>query len=427
MKLTIPILMIVTTFVPPFAKAQTCTHTFTPSNVGAGSYPGSNVNTAVEGGTTGTVLCFSSGSYGAIDIYAAHPTGSGLLTIEPAPGATVTGISFNLNGVSNVLITGFCSTSTVSGCPSSGSSSLDGGVLIQVAGQGNNSNITVSYNSMPTTGVEVTGNAVANANINITNNSFVGYASSGEQSRLNVVSCNSCPNGITISGNLISGGESDGIDISGNSCQTQILNNTITNIIESNCNGIHCDAFQDNGGGNGTVISGNYIYNTSDCFLLDDGSSNYLIENNVCGPSSDSSYWMQFGGASNITLNHNTIISTAGAQYGNDHTGTPSSNVMFTNNIFYTLPVQNSGQPVSGTFNESYNLCLSGCGGSNDLKGTPAYVGGANPSIYSGFALTSGSIGHAAGSDGKDMGIILSSGSAQAPRPPTNLMVAVIN
>jgi hypothetical protein len=390
--------------------AQTCTQTFNSGNVGSSPYPGSSVNTAVKGGTSSTVLCFSSGSYGTIDIYGAHPSGSGQVTLMPAPGATVTGISFNLNGVSNVLITGFQSPS-----------SLDGGVLIQVAGQGNNSNITITHNDMPTTGVNVSNNALANAAILIDSNTFVGYASSPEESRINIVSNNSCPNGITISNNLISGGEADGIDISGNSCQTQILNNTITNIIESNCGGIHCDAIQDNGGGNGTHIKGNLIYNTSDCFLFDDGTSNYLIEDNVCGPSLDSSYWMQFGGAATITLNHNTVVSTANAQYGNDHNGNPSSNVTFTNNIFYSVPTQNSGQPVSGTFTSDYNLCTSGCAGTHSVTGTPHFVGGTSPTTYAGFALTSSSLGVNAGSDGNSIGIIVGAQSPPPVQPPTLL------
>jgi hypothetical protein len=391
--------------------AQTCTQTFAPTNVGASPYAGDNVNTAVQRGSGSTVLCFSSGTYGAIDIYNAHP--SGIVTLQPATGATVTGIAFNLNGVSNLLITGFSNPST-----------LSGGVAIQVAGQGNNSNITVSHNDMPTTGVNISNNALANANILVDSNTFIGYSSSGESDRINIVSDNSCPNGITISNNIISGGQSDGINISGNSCQTQILNNTISGIIEANCGGIHCDGFQDNGGGNGTHISGNYFYNNSDCFLLDDGSSNYLIENNVCSTSSDSSYWMQFGGASTMTFRHNTIISTVGAQYGNDHNGNPSSNVTFIDNILYSQPSGNPGQPVSGTFTQDYNLCLSNCVGAHSLNGTPVYSGGTSPNSYAGFVLASSSTGYNAGNDGNNIGIINSSGPVNPgtpapPAPPT--------
>jgi hypothetical protein len=373
------------------SSSTACTKTFTPSTVGSSPYPGSSVNTAVQGGSAGTVLCFAAGTYGEIDIYNAHP--SGVVTIKPVDGAAVNMGVLNLNGVSNLTITGFSGTSTSSG------------LIIQVAGQGNNSNITFSKNAMTENGVYIANNTNTNANINITDNTFIGFTNSEESSRINVVNNSGCPNGITISNNLISGGQADGIDISGNSCGTQIINNEIKDIIESNCGGIHCDAIQDNGGGNGTVISGNYIHNVSDCFLMDDGSSNYVIKNNVCATNSNSSYWMQFGGAQKITLDHNTIISSAGAQFGNDHNSNPSSNVTFTNNILYSEPVLNPGQPVSGTLTQDYNLCPSGCTGSHSVKGTPTFVGGTTPTTYAGFVLASASAGRNVGSDGKDIGI----------------------
>ncbi|MBB5329958.1 right-handed parallel beta-helix repeat-containing protein [Tunturiibacter gelidoferens] len=391
------------------AFGQTCTQTFTPANVGTSPYPGSNVNTAVQNGNGSTVLCFSSGTYSAgIDIFAAHP--SGVVTLKPATGATVNMGLFNLNGVSNVTITGF-----------SGSSS-SGGMLIQVSGQGGNSNITFSDNAMTSFGVTVSNNTLANANILITNNTFVGFATAGEEDRMRVVGNTSCPDGITISNNLISGGESDGIQY-GSSCGTQIINNEISNIHESSCNGIHCDAIQDAGGGVNTVISGNYIHDVSDCFLLDDGSTNTTITNNVCNTDGQDNFWMQFGGAQTIKLDHNTIRSTSGAQYGNDHNNNPSSNVTFTNNIFYSVPSQNSGQPPSGTTNINFNLCpTSGCSGANSIGGsTPTFTGGTSPTTYAGFALTSDSAGHNASSGGTDIGINTTTVVSGKPNPPTNL------
>ena len=156
---------------------------------------------------------------------------------------------------------------------------------------------------------------------------------------------------------------------------------------------------------------------------MDDGSSNYLIENNVCQTASgNSSYWMQFGGAQTITLRHNTILSTAGAQYGNDHNGKPSGNVTFTNNIFYSEPVQNSGQPPSGVTTIDYNLCPNGgCAGAHSIKGTPTFVGGTNPTTYAGFQLTAGSVGIKAASDGLVIGAVISPGAASPLQAPTNL------
>jgi hypothetical protein len=393
------------------AFGQTCTQTFTPSNVGTSPFPGSNVNTAVQNGNGSTVLCFSSGTYSSdIDIYNAHP--SGVVKLMPAAGATVNMGFFNLNGVSNVTITGF-----------SGSSS-SGGMLLQVSGQGGNSNITFSNNAMTSEGVTVSNNTLANANILITNNTFSGFATSGEGDRMRVVGNTACPDGITISKNLMSGGESDGIQY-GSSCGTQIINNEISNIHESSCNGIHCDAIQDAGGGVNTVISGNYIHDVSDCFLLDDGSTNTTITNNVCNTDGQDNFWMQFGGAQTIKLDHNTVRSTSGAQYGNDHNNNPSGNVTFTNNIFYSVPSQNSGQPPSGTTTIDFNLCpTSGCTGANSINGsTPTFVGGTSATTYNAFVLTPGSAGHNAASNGNDIGINTTTVSA-APNPPTNLTVS---
>jgi hypothetical protein len=316
------------------------------------------------------------------------------VTLQPVAGAAATGVSFRLNGVSNVTITGF-----------SGASS-SGGMVVEVAGQGNNSNITFSYNAMTTGGVQVLNNGLANANIDIAHNTFIGFVRSAEADRMNIGSDNACPNGITVEYNHMSGGQSDGIDVGGSSCQTQILHNEIDHIQEQNCNGIHCDGIQDAGGGNGTVIAYNYLHDNSDCFLMDDGTTNYYIHDNVCHTAAGySSYWMQFGGARNLTFSHNTVTSTVGAQYGNDHYGNPSANISFTNNVFYSEPSLNPGQPVSGSFNESYNLCPSGCGGSNEIVGAPTFAAGSAPSTWAGFQLGSGSLGYKSGSDGLSRGV----------------------
>lgn len=396
---------------PSFLKAQTCTQTFTPSTVGTNPYPGDTVNTAVRNGNGSTVLCFSSGTYSEIDLYAAHP--SGMVTLKPAAGASVNMGLFNLNGVSNVTITGF-----------TGSSSSNG-MSVEVAGQGNNSDITFSNNSMSANGVSISGNTNANANILIDHNNFVGFSSANEIDRLHITGNTGCPDGITISNNLMSGGQADGIQY-GSSCGTQILNNEFSNIHESSCHGIHCDAIQDGGNGKNTVISGNYLHDVSDCFLLDDSSTNTTITDNVCNTDGQDNYWMQFGGAQTLTLSHNTIISTAGAQYGNDHNGNPSSNITFTDNILYSQLSQNAGQPVAGTFVEDYNLCLSGCAGAHSVNGQPTFIGGTSPTSYDNFALTASSIGNNAANDGKDIGVRFSGTTqAPAPQPPTNLTTTV--
>jgi hypothetical protein len=350
------------------------------------------------------VICFSSGDYNysndqGLDLYGVSP--SSRVTLQPAPGATVELGTLNYNGVSNVTVTGF------------EGASVSGGVEMVPAGMGNNVNDQVLYTSMPTNGVRVQ-NPIANSNTLIAEDQFVGYASSGEGNRITVVQMSGtgpCSDGVTIANNLISGGESDGVDVAGNVCGTQIVNNVVTNIQEANCNGIHCDAFQDNGASNNTVIKGNYISNVSDCGLFDNDSYNITYSDNVC--TNVSGFAFQFGGAVGLTMDHNTFATTTPAQIGNGADGTPTSGLVMTNNVFQNSISVNPGQPITlGSGGENYNLWKSGKGlsngpaaGANDMTATPTFAGGASPSTFAGFGLSSSSPGFTGGAGASILGI----------------------
>lgn len=350
----------------------------------------------LQGAKGGTVMCLASGDYNysngnGIDLYGVGP--SSTVTLEPAPGATVELGTLDYNGVSNITVTGFTG------------SSVSAGVQMVPAGDGNNTHDSVTYDAMPNNGVFVQ-NAPANSNTLIAHDTFDGYASSGESSRLNIEATSpDCPDGVTVENNQISGGESDGIDTSGESCGTQILHNDISNIVESNCNGIHCDAYQDNGGGEQNVFEGNYMHNVSDCGLFDDGTTGLTYSDNVCTGLSDSLYAIQFGGGVDMTMTHNTFATTEPIEYGNDHNGNPSSNFTFTGNATMDgVPSLNPGQPAPG-LTEDYNLLSGGSGaGAHDISGSPTFSGGSSPSSFAGFALASGSLGY--GMDaGTSMGV----------------------
>jgi hypothetical protein len=127
----------------------------------------------------------------------------------------------------------------------------------------------------------------------------------------------------------------------------------------------------------------------------------------VCSPAADSSYWMQFGGARGLTVDHNTIISTKGGSFGNAANGTPSSNITFTNNIEYSTLTQNRGQTVTG-ITEAYNLtktCGSLCHGPHDIMGAPTFQGGSAPTTWYGMQLAPGSLGIGAAADGSNLGV----------------------
>jgi len=84
-------------------------------------------------------------------------------------------------------------------------------------------------------------------------------------------------------------------------------------------------------------------------------------------------------------------------------------NQTITNNISQSSPViASQGGGLTYT-----NNMWSGAASPN-ISGTATFQGGANPTKWAGFELTSGSTGHAAGSDGLDVGIRASNGG-----PPT--------
>ena len=384
---------------PPSGPSQHCSTTFAPSSWSASAI--------TEAGTGGQTLCLSAGTYPDLELIGYHP--SSTVTIEPVSGATVGLGRVTLTGVSNVTITGFG--------PSNGSSSSDG-LTTQGEYSGPNYNIEFSYNAMSRAGVYITQNPMRNANIVITHNRFVGFASSGETDRVNLDtrSALNCPNGVTVSYNLMQGGESDGIDIDGDNCGSQILHNEITGIVESNCNGIHCDAIQDNGGGIQTVISGNYFHNNSDGLLFDDGNTGPdKITGNVFDNPGGRCVEGMYGDGT--LFNHNTF--DCNVAIGQDHNSEPTTNVTFTNNVFG--PSANSGFTYAPSYSQfgsfrmlDYNLRMSGDydggpAGAHDVIGSPTYAGGKEPASYSGWALAPSSRGVGKGSDGTNMGATITS------------------
>jgi hypothetical protein len=374
---------------PVGGTSSTCTKTLTSTSLGSSPYPGAALETALKSAAGGSTICLSSGSAGQIEIYGVAPSSN--VTVQPSPGAVV-----NLDTITvganthNITFAGFSGINGV-GIGSSGSNCC--------------SNLAFTYDTF-TGGSSV--RDVVNSNIVFAHDTFnnINACSNCYEGRIEVVSSNVSQNdGVTIEDSVMSGGDSDGVQDDG--IGTQILNNVFSNIIESNCGVIHCDAIQ-TVGATGTVISGNYFYNTTDCFLMDNGGGNITIKNNECGPmAADSSFWIQFGGISGMTFTHNTITATTGGSFGTDN-GNPSSNVTWTNNIEYSSPSLNPGQSLSGTTNESYNLvkqCGTLCGGSHDIVGSPKFAGGTSPSTWAGFALASGSLGAANASDGLNRGI----------------------
>ena len=231
-------------------------------------------------------------------------------------------------------------------------------------------------------------------------------------------------NGVVISNTLFGGPLSgsngaDGIQIEGSAYGTVIgPGNTFQNIQESHCGVVHCDSIQFYGAHN-TTITGNFFSNVSDTLMTPDcNGTPFTFTDNVSVMESGSATGdVYVGGGNGDVFNHNTFSTQNGGtiNFNNNSCGT-SSNETITNNV---MPSPYNNPDGSGTgFVVNHNLCQSSthCGGTGALIGTGTFVGGANPTTYTGFQLTSGSLGHNAASDSLDMGVRFS-GTVQAAQP----------
>jgi hypothetical protein len=368
------------------AFSVNCTRTLSPASI---TSTGGTLESALQSASGGSTICLSSGTSGDFSVAGVRPASN--VTVQPAPGATVS--------LGNITVGANTHNLTFTGLGING-------VGIGSTGPNCCGNLSFTYDAFTTVSYV---RDVVNSNILFAHDTFdnINACSSCYEGRIEVISSQvSQPDGVTIQNNLMSGGSSDGVQDA--AIGTQILDNEFSNIIQSNCGAIHCDAIQ-TVGATGTVIAGNYFHNTTDCILMADGGANITIENNECGPmASDSSFWIEFGGISGLTFSHNTVTATDGGEFGNSNAGEQSSNVTFTNNVEYSSPSLTPGESVLGTTSESYNLvksCGTLCGGTHDITGTPMLVGGSQPTTWSGFALKPGSLGVGTASDGLNRGI----------------------
>lgn len=191
----------------------------------------------------------------------------------------------------------------------------------------------------------------------------------------------------------------------------------------------------------GGTFTGNLCYDDYGCFLAFDGTSSNTITDNVCFSIERNCISLYADKGS--VVSHN-VQQTGGAdpdgcgtQRGNVTSGTVdpcTSSVFFenshksgdpvttgetlTNNISGSGPNLGDGPTSVSTYT---NNLFSGASSPN-LNGSATFVGGANPTTWAGFELTSGSTGHAGGNDGLDPGIRASAGG-----PPTGGGSAPVN
>jgi hypothetical protein len=377
------------------ASAQsTCTQTLSP---------GANLASAVAGAATGSTICLNSGNYGTVDLF--NISRSGFVTVQSTSGTSAQiGLRVGNSGYirfSNLTIPGLLH---------------------------NSCSKNIEYrNSTFTDYATLTNYGCGNISTLFDGNTFSAFnkVSGTYDGRLSLI----YGSGITITNNTFGpGGQNDGIFMGGNVSDVAIgPGNRFTGILESVCN-THCDAIQGYGAGSGIVIQGNLFENGDTYIMMPDGSDGVTVRNNVFNGASVSYLdKVQFGAAASPVFQHNTLINIRASF---DSKGSPATtNALVENNI---MAGGSSFKTVGGdgcsacTFRRNMYNASGNAIGTNNLTGSPTFVGGASPSTRTGFQLASSSAGYLAGTDGLDLGAGFSgtqSAAAPALQAPTNLSV----
>jgi hypothetical protein len=250
--------------------------------------------------------------------------------------------------------------------------------------------------------------------------------SGGYEGRLNFLGTGSesTPAGVVVKNSTFTQQCADGVDIlSGGYGVTIGPGNEFYNLMQGSC-GPHIDSIQFVGTDTtGPLITGNYLHDNSTGMIGYDYANDATITNNVVANIGTDG--TAIAGNATGTISHNTLYNNQ-LSCGVTHQGNVCRSA-FLNNI--ATGITNQGGGTGSPSQNDYNLYTQGaCGipgcGSHNLKGTPTYVGGSNPNTYSGFALTSTSLGHLAASDGTDIGMNDST-TGVTPAAPTGLTAAV--
>jgi hypothetical protein len=354
----------------------------------------SNFATQVSAASAGQTICLASGSYGtwtgtnkAITIKAASGAAP-VMQVDLSSGDT----GFTLDGMTGM-----------------------GGYI----GSGAN-NITIRNSAFT---APLTVDNPINANLLIDHNTSFNVDVSSDcksiPAHFYISGSGSTNSGVTISNNVISGGNADGVrpDTPG----TQVLNNEISNVYEkgpTDC--AHSDAIQFYGGYNVT-LRGNWIHNTADGIVAYDGTSGNIIEDNVVDLV-NGRWGIELYSDKNSIVRHNTLVVRSTCEYypcgwvSLDHKATDPAGVgtQVYDNLGYVVSLGNG----STAARNDHNMLVSGGTGTN-FTGNATFVGGTNPTSYAGYALASNSGGKSASSDGLDVGARISGAPAQVTPAPT--------
>lgn len=364
--------------------------------------PGANLASAISSAAAGSTICLNSGSYGTTNLTNIVKTSDVIVQSASARGATVNPI---ISGTQHVKFQNL----TIAGAKITKSryiSILNSTFTSQMLVIGSGSSSTL-------------------ANILIDGNTFDGlkYGGYGE-GRLQLYDAG----GVTVSNNHFgNAGESDGIQWGGYG-GTVGPGNVFDGLIQGSYSA-HVDAIQLYGEVNHHTITGNYFRNNTVHFGQYDGGANVSITNNVFDGGSGQP--IQIGGLLGGSFSHNTLKGNWNIGNGTKFANTQTRDVTWSNNIF------TGGSYINNNAGDQHG-CASGCvysynifdssekaTGTNNIIGTPNFSGGANPTSYASFQLTTSSLGYRAANDGDNMGI--KSGGVGTTPPAPNPLSAPAN
>ena len=221
---------------------------------------------------------------------------------------------------------------------------------------------------------------------------------------------------ITISDNTLTGGScnADGIFLAGGASGVTIGPGNVFQDFDQ-VGETHCDMIQFFGDGQNNIINGNWFKDGATVLTHHTATpDNTQFTNNIIS----NCLQFQADNTPGFLFQHNTVYNLTDvmnwqSQGGGGATFTARSNI-----LLGSIADPNT---AGGSFSGSYNLCQTSgdCGGgTNNLTGTPTFVGGSAASIttFAGWQLANGSTGENSAHDGADRGTTYY-GSAPAPAP----------
>jgi hypothetical protein len=345
-----------------------------------------NLGGVLGGAQPGDVIELAAGDYGGFT-GAAKP---GLVTIRPAPGASVT-MNLDFASASNIRVEGV----SIRGATLRGTThdvtiagSRFTGMAVVRAEQMSNANIVFDRNT--------------HANVNVCSNCYEG--------RLQVAGQGPASSGVTVMNSVFGpGGNADGMQIGANG--VRVLNNEFVGIRVTGA--VHSDALQLYGQSN-TVVRGNYFHDNDVAIMAPDGGLREDISDNVFVGGGSYRPAVQLGSHDATVFAHNTVRNLdvfLDAKSGDS----PSSGSVARDNVFVDAALIVPSSKCSGC-TVTHNLFSRNGTGANAIVGMPAFTGGGNPATYIGHLLAAGSPGKGNASDGTDRGIRVAPGPA-VPQP----------